>query len=881
MHELLTPTEMAEADRPTVAAGTPSFTLMERAGRAVADAVAARYPLGSRVVVACGPGNNGGDGLIAARVLRERGIPVRVLLLGERGTLKGDAAEAAARFGGAIEPFSAAALADAHVAVDALFGAGLTRPLTGAARAAVEALAAVKAPVIAVDLPSGMDGETGLVRGAAVTATETVTFCRKKPGHLLLPGRLHAGRVSVADIGISDDTVRALQPKTFVNDPDLWGRRFPIPSIDGHKYTRRHVLVVAGPQFKTSAARLAALAALRAGAGFATLAATRPALPEIAAQIEAVTTWEVAGPAALYRVLGDTRVNVVVQGPAQGIGARTRAMVQAAARRKRALVLDADVLTSFSESPESLARILSKIDSSVLTPHEGEFKRLFGRDMKIMALQSKIERARAARARCARSGPTRARIRWWPPPTAGPPSPATPRLGSPPPAPATCSPAWSQVCSRKRCRRSRRRRRGYGSTARPRTSSGLGSSPRIWQTCCPRFTANCLPSSRRAPRPSSGHLEPSSHAGLLVLEHVAVDHPFPGIVGDEGDALGALRRHQHRVEPIGLPAVVERIKQTEMVAVQVHAVREARAVRKGDYHGAPALHAEQGRRRMVVGHRAGERPELAVRHAAHHQWRHRAPFERRLDALRTHEIHALGQRIGRQRARRRARHRPARLSAIDETGDLDLGAPGIDQDRRARARCQREIDEQIRPVAGRKHDARALERKRLGGLAVERHDRGSVIGDAHRHDAGVGRVYEPQPQAGVGADRDVGAREAVCCQMIAVAAGVRGVVHTAERRALTARIEPPLVEGKRRVVVDLDRLRLVHDQEPGEPAAALLAGVDVGVIPERAGVRHGEAVIEARAWRDRVLGEPGRSVHAVVDAQPVPMHRRRLGEPIH
>src|ERR1700674_1288452 len=396
MHELLTPAEMAEAARRTVAAGTPSFTLMERAGRAVADAVTARYPLGSRVVVACGPGNNGGDGLIAARVLRERGIPVRVLLLGERGTLKGDAAEAAARFGGAIEPFSAAALADAHVAVDALFGAGLTRPLTGAARAAVEALAAVKAPVIAVDLPSGIDGETGLVRGAAVTATETVTFCRKKPGHLLLPGRLHAGRVSGADIGISDDTVRALQPKTFVNDPDLWGRRFPIPSIDGHKYTRRHVLVVAGPQFKTSAARLAALAALRAGAGFATLAATRPALPEIAAQIEAVTTWEVAGPAALYRVLGDTRVNVVVQGPAQGIGARTRAMVQAAARRKRALVLDADVLTSFSESPESLARILSKIDSSVLTPHEGEFKRLFGRDKKIMALQSKIERARAA-----------------------------------------------------------------------------------------------------------------------------------------------------------------------------------------------------------------------------------------------------------------------------------------------------------------------------------------------------------------------------------------------------------------------------------------------------------------------------------------------------
>ena len=396
MNELLTPADTAEADRRTVAAGTASFTLMERAGRAVADAVAARYPLGSRVVVACGPGNNGGDGLVAARVLREHGIPVRVLLLSARGALRGDAAEAAARFGEAIEPFSAVALAGAHVVVDALFGAGLTRPLTGAAKAAVEAVAAVKAPVIAVDLPSGIDGKTGLVRGAAVTATDTITFCRKKPGHLLLPGRLHAGRVSVADIGISDDTVRGLNPRTFVNDPELWGRRFPMPSIDGHKYSRGHVLVVAGPQFKTSAARLAAHAALRAGAGFATLAAARAALPEIASQIEAVTTWEVPGPAALYKALGDTRVNVVVQGPAQGIGARTRAMVQAAARRKRALVLDADVLTSFSESPESLAKILSKIDSSVLTPHEGEFKRLFGRDKKIMALESKIERARAA-----------------------------------------------------------------------------------------------------------------------------------------------------------------------------------------------------------------------------------------------------------------------------------------------------------------------------------------------------------------------------------------------------------------------------------------------------------------------------------------------------
>src|SRR5262249_34894477 len=224
--------------------------LMERAGRAVADAVAGRNPLGTRVFVACGPGNNGGDGFVAARILAERGYPVRVALLGSREALTGDAAEAAKLFRGDVEPMRADALGDGWIIVDALFGAGLSRPLSGLAREAVEALARAAAggvPVIAVDLPSGIDGATGQVMGAAVNARETITFCRRKPGHLLMPGRLYAGKLRIADIGISDATVTSVGATIFANEPPLWRQHFPVPRADGHKYDRGHAIVASGP----------------------------------------------------------------------------------------------------------------------------------------------------------------------------------------------------------------------------------------------------------------------------------------------------------------------------------------------------------------------------------------------------------------------------------------------------------------------------------------------------------------------------------------------------------------------------------------------------------------------------------------------------------
>ena len=396
MIELLTPDEIAEADRRTIAAGTPGTELMERAGLAVADCTAGIVPTGGWIAIVCGPGNNGGDGFVAARILRERGFAVRVSLLGPRDALKGDAAAAANRWKGEVEPFSADAIVDATVIVDALFGAGLGRDLEDASRAAVEAIAASGTPTIAVDLPSGIDGRTGKVCGAAVHAVETVTFCRRKPGHLLFPGRDHCGRVTVADIGIADATIKNLKPATFANEPELWKDKFPKPRRQGHKYDRGHAVVVSGPLHATGAARLAARAALRAGAGLVTVAAPKPALPVLAATLLAVMVLEPTGAKGLAKLLADQRMNVVVLGPGQGVGKATREAVAVAAKAKRALVVDADAITSFAGVPDALAKAIRAASAVVLTPHEGEFARLFGAKSKVLAADSKVERARAA-----------------------------------------------------------------------------------------------------------------------------------------------------------------------------------------------------------------------------------------------------------------------------------------------------------------------------------------------------------------------------------------------------------------------------------------------------------------------------------------------------
>ncbi len=395
MLEILTPAEMAEADRRTIEAGTSGIGLMERAGLAVAECAAELARARGRVAVICGPGNNGGDGFVAARLLRERGFEVRASLLGSRDALTGDAAEASKKWNGGVDEL-AGVLAHSDVIVDALFGAGLARDLDGEARAAVDAINASGKPVIAVDLPSGIDGRTGKIRGTAVQATESVTFCRRKPGHLLSPGRDYSGRVTVADIGIADATVKSVNPTTFANEPALWKEKFPRPRRDGHKYDRGHVVVVSGPMHATGAARLAARAALRTGAGLVTVAAPKPALPVLAASLMAVMVREANGAKGLGKLLADQRMNTVVLGPGQGVGKPTRDTVTAAAKAKRNLVIDADAIASFAGASEVFAKAIRTAPAVVLTPHDGEFAKLFGAKSKLLAIDSKVDRARAA-----------------------------------------------------------------------------------------------------------------------------------------------------------------------------------------------------------------------------------------------------------------------------------------------------------------------------------------------------------------------------------------------------------------------------------------------------------------------------------------------------
>lgn len=397
MIELLTTAEMAEADRLTIAGGVPGIDLMEKAGRAVADAVAA-LPHGRRIVIVAGPGNNGGDGFVAARLLAERGFSVRVSFVGDRARLKGDALQAADRWSGPVEEASPVSLVDYDIIVDALFGAGLAREVEGLPRAMVRAMNEAGVPVIAVDLPSGVNGTTGAVMGLAVSASHTVTFFRRKTGHLLVPGRQHCGSIEVADIGIPASVLEQIRPATFANEPALWRGAFPLPRVEGHKYSRGHAVVVSGGISTTGAARLAARGALRAGAGLSTIASPREALAVNAAASLAVMVRPVDGPIELGEFLADRRRNAVVLGPGGGVGPAMREQVRAALASDAAVVLDADALTSFADEPAALFTAIGRRAGprTILTPHAGEFDRLFNRLKGLSNVKSKLEQARVA-----------------------------------------------------------------------------------------------------------------------------------------------------------------------------------------------------------------------------------------------------------------------------------------------------------------------------------------------------------------------------------------------------------------------------------------------------------------------------------------------------
>jgi hydroxyethylthiazole kinase-like uncharacterized protein yjeF len=363
---ILTAAEMRAAEALAIAAGTPVETLMERAGLAAAEAIW-RYAGPLPALVLCGPGNNGGDGYVLARVLQQRGVPVRIAALGEPQSPAARAARAA--WDGEVVALADAA--SAPLLIDALFGTGLTRGLDEALARRLASLAGQARIRVAIDLPSGAATDDGAILSPVPDFDLTVTFQTLKPSHLLQPAARYMGRVVVADIG-----VEAHSHLSEIAPP-----RLRAPGPDNHKYSRGYVAVVGGAM--PGAAALAAAAAMRGGAGYVRLIADRPVrgLPHAIVQRAGVSP----------ELLADHRIGAVAAGPGLGRDADARALLDRVLACARPLVLDADALVLLEGA---LERLHPLHHVPILTPHAGEFARLFG-----TLPGSKVEQARAAAVR--------------------------------------------------------------------------------------------------------------------------------------------------------------------------------------------------------------------------------------------------------------------------------------------------------------------------------------------------------------------------------------------------------------------------------------------------------------------------------------------------
>ena len=405
MNELLTPQEMGMADRLAVQAGQSegrdSFALMMAAGRAVAQVARGMFFADGPIAILCGPGNNGGDGYVAAQLLLEQGADV-VCFSAQTPKPGTDAMRASVYYKGALAHLNEFSPDSFTGVIDALYGAGLARPLDGADLRIVGVVNASQLPVVAIDLPSGLSGETGKVLGDAIRATATVTFFRKKPGHLLQPGRGYCGVLHVADIGIPEQVLHQVGPQTFENGVNLWKDLIPALSIDAHKYSRGHVVAFSGPAHATGAARLAARAAARTGAGAVTLFSPADALAINAVHLTSIMLRQMTDARAVAQFVGERKVAAAVLGPGFGDLKLARELVHGLLGNRhglKALILDADAITAFAgQSQQLLAAAGQSSARLILTPHEGEFARLFP-DLAAQDDLSKLDKAREAARR--------------------------------------------------------------------------------------------------------------------------------------------------------------------------------------------------------------------------------------------------------------------------------------------------------------------------------------------------------------------------------------------------------------------------------------------------------------------------------------------------
>ena len=397
--ELLTPEEMGNADHLAATLNREdSFKLMERAGQAIADIVLNDYRQCRKIAVLCGPGNNGGDGYMAAHILKSHGFEPTIFALGTPRA-GSDAEKAAALWGAkhlAFDNFSSPQ--DFDVVIDALYGAGLDRPLEQSLQEKLKRLNESGIPVIAVDLPSGVFGQNGAIKGEAVKASKTVTFFRLKPGHVCYPGRLQCGEIRLADIGIPEKVLETIKPTRFINFPSLWLKNWPELDYDTHKYRRGHAVVFSGHQSSTGAARLAAHAAARSGAGLVTIVSPEDALLVHEMHLTSIMLKEMGSDTEILDFLENRKVRSVILGPAFGSLERALSIIKIVLLKSKifTLVLDADALTAMAGKGEEIFALIKQSPVNViLTPHEGEFQRVFP-SVAHMEDLSRIEKAAKA-----------------------------------------------------------------------------------------------------------------------------------------------------------------------------------------------------------------------------------------------------------------------------------------------------------------------------------------------------------------------------------------------------------------------------------------------------------------------------------------------------
>jgi NAD(P)H-hydrate epimerase len=406
---------MRAADAATIRSGVPSSILMENAGAALVEALRARYPGWTRVVVVCGPGNNGGDGLVAARLLAFAGVRASVFTLGDPDSYRGDPAENLSRAwaaGIAPEPLAGAAarrrltreLSDADGVVDALFGTGLSRPLSGEAARVVAALNGSGRAIVAADVPSGLSSDSGEVRGPAVRAALTVAFAACKPCHVLPPASAACGRLVVADIGIPRRTLEARAGRLWlVEATDVAARLLPRP-LESHKGDFGRLAIIAGSRGKAGAALLAARGALRGGAGLVTIFCAESlwslyasGLPEAMAEPLPEVDGAIAEAAATGAIRTLRGFDAAVVGPGLGTAPGTAAFVEELLAGTRIpVVADADALNAFRGRPERLRRRAPL----VVTPHPGEAGRL----LSLPSRRVQADRLAAVRSLARRTG---------------------------------------------------------------------------------------------------------------------------------------------------------------------------------------------------------------------------------------------------------------------------------------------------------------------------------------------------------------------------------------------------------------------------------------------------------------------------------------------